>query len=277
MLRWSSLLPLLALAPLLVFQGGCRTRDYDGTRSAVPVTQQIGIDYRVEPGDTLSSIAAAYQISIKAIVDANQLTTNNLNPGRMLRLPGAVAKPVAPPEPEGPRSDWYVPRAKWAEEAIRVDRIDPMNVKPYRITVHHSADLGMSMLDAVACLREIEREHMAGAGKNALFACIGYHFIIGDDGTVYEGRPLKYQGAHATGTNNIGNIGVCLLGDFDKHAPSAAQQAKLIAVLDRLRADYGIRLSPETVFCHKDFKPTNCPGAYLEPLVRAYAEGRLRH
>lgn len=192
--------------------------------------------------------------------------------------PEAPPKPVvvkpAPPKLAAP--DWYVPRSAWAVEKVRVDRTTPMGVKPYRITVHHSDEIKMpdgtrETGDAVALLRFIEQSHVRGIGKNEPFACIGYHFIIAADGKVYEGRPLQFQGAHATGDNNIGNIGICLLGAFDDHAVPAVQKRRLIEVLDRLTQSYGIIPSDATIKCHKDFKPTACPGRYLEPIVRAYA------
>lgn len=42
---------------------------------------------------------------------------------------------------------------------------------------------------------------------------IGYSFLIGEDGNVYEGRGWNYVGAHAPGYNTQ-SIGICVLGDF---------------------------------------------------------------
>ena len=274
---------LLVLAALLA-AGGCSTRDYAGNRS---VATPPGIDYVVKPDDTLSRIASAYGIPVGAIVDANRLNSPELRPGQVLRLPGARA-PVAPtPPPPAPvvkqvePALWYVPRSRWANEPIRLDRVTPMGRKPYRITVHHSSEVSTAdgtreNGDPVKVLREIEQSHKLGRGKNEPFACIGYHFIIGADGRVYEGRPLAYQGAHATGDNNIGNIGICLLGDFDHHPVPRIQRERLVEVLDRLCAEHGIVASSTTILCHKDFKSTECPGRHLEPMVRAYAQGRPR-
>jgi len=196
----------------------------------------------------------------------------------------APVKPVAvAPAPTKPATlaapNWYVPRAAWATQKIHVERTTPMSVKPFRITVHHSADIRLpdgtrETGDAVALLRFVEDSHVRGIGKNEPFACIGYHFVIAANGKVYEGRPLQFQGAHATGDNNIGNIGICLLGDFDKHQVPAVQKQRLAEVLNRLCASYTITPSRTTVLCHKDFKSTACPGRYLEPLVRQFSTGR---
>ena len=278
-----SRLPLVLLIAFTLLAGvGCSTRDYAGNRGAPP---PAGLDYVVKPGDTLSRIAAAYGITVAAIVDANDLESAQTRVGQVLRLPGVTAPVLPPPAPvlvkKVEPAAWFVPRSKWADQPILLDRVTPMGRKPFRLTVHHSSSVTLSDGtredgDPVKVLREIEDSHKKGKGKNEPFACIGYHFIVGADGRVYEGRPLAYQGAHATGDNNIGNIGICLLGDFDRNPVSRLQRIRLIEVLDRLCAEYGIVSSATTVLCHKDFKSTDCPGRYLEPIVRAYAQGKPR-
>jgi LysM repeat protein len=270
---------LMLLAALAA--GGCRTRDYVGEREA---PQEPGIDYVVQRDDTLSRIAATYGITVDRIVAANRLGRSQLRQGQVLRLPGARA-PLPPPLPVAvkavERSTWFIPRSQWANEPIMTTRVTPMGRKPYRITVHHSSAVALpggirENGDAIQVLRFIEDSHKRGIGKNEPFACIGYHFVIAADGRIYEGRPLAYQGAHATGDNNIGNIGVCLLGDFDHDPVPRIQRDRLIELLDRLCAEHGIVASAKTVLCHKDFKSTDCPGRFLEPTVRAYARGRGR-
>jgi N-acetyl-anhydromuramyl-L-alanine amidase AmpD len=148
-------------------------------------------------------------------------------------------------------------------QPIDTSNIDPMT-RIYRLTVHHSGEEGDVIEDPIEALRHFERIHKQAKG----WACIGYHFVIARDGRVFEGRPLKYQGAHAVGDNNIGNIGVCLIGDFDKGPVPPAQKAALIDVLDRLTKQYGIEKSQ--IFGHREFKATDCPGRYLMAIVEQY-------
>ena len=49
---------------------------------------------------------------------------------------------------------------------------------------------------------------------NPRFSDIGYHFVIGVDGAVYEGRSLDYEGAHIE-KNNTGKIGIAITGNFE--------------------------------------------------------------
>lgn len=49
------------------------------------------------------------------------------------------------------------------------------------------------------------------------FSDVGYHFLIGQSGRIYEGRPLPVQGAHTLGLNKE-NIGIAFIGCYDDKA-----------------------------------------------------------
>jgi hypothetical protein len=176
----------------------------------------------------------------------------------------APERPAPAPKPTA-ETGWFQPRSAWAGQAIDTSNVEPME-PIYRITVHHSGDADDATGDPKNELRLFERAH-----KGKGWACIGYHFIIARDGTVYEGRPLKYQGAHATGDNNKGNVGVCLMGNFDNRPVPKAQMASLVATLARLRKQYGIPRSE--VEGHSHYKLTDCPGKYLRQFVTQYQRG----
>lgn len=42
---------------------------------------------------------------------------------------------------------------------------------------------------------------------------IGYNFVVGEDGNVYEGRGWGTHGAHSTSYNSK-SIGICIIGNF---------------------------------------------------------------
>ena len=174
-----------------------------------------------------------------------------------------VTPPAAPAASTAVDNSWYRPRSSWSAQQIDFSKIDPMQ-PIYRITVHHSGDAEDASGDAEMHLREVERYHKETKG----WACIGYHFVIARDGTVYEARPLKYQGAHATGDNNIGNIGICLLGNFDNRPIPSAQRKALEDAITRLRKQYHI--ANKDLYGHRDFKITDCPGPYVMAWMKAY-------
>jgi hypothetical protein len=63
--------------------------------------------------------------------------------------------------------------------------------------------------ECAAIARSYQNYHIDGRGWND----IGYNFLVGEDGNVYEGRGWEAVGAHAP-TYNTRSIGVCILGDF---------------------------------------------------------------
>src|SRR5262245_23478825 len=164
------------------------------------------------------------------------------------------------------------PRASWNPAPPVGAKLDPMG-RIYRITVHHSAMLFRDTSPATAAgqLRVIQKNHMQDQDRR--YGDIGYHFLIDPAGRVWEGRDLKWQGAHARLDNNKGNIGICVLGNFirgrDGQRPTATELRALEDLIHQLAQRYGI--GPDQTFCHSDFVKTECPGPYLEPEVTRIA------
>ena len=129
-------------------------------------------------------------------------------------------------------------------------------------------------------VRGFQRYHMVTNG----WCDIGYHFLIGRDGTIYEGRPLTQLGAHVGG-HNTGNIGIAFVGCFDRSCPSSmgsrtpsdAAIRSAGALIYRLSRVYGISVSSRTVLGHRQHsgQSTACPGQYLlDRLGRVRSLGR---
>jgi N-acetylmuramoyl-L-alanine amidase len=144
-----------------------------------------------------------------------------------------------------------------------------------RITVHHSAPpaalpLGAGQQVYTDEIRRLQRYHMEQVSPRC--GDIGYHFLIDPNGTIYEGRSLDWQGAHAGGTNNVNNIGVCMLGDFRSSTPSTAALASLQRLLDDLRAANRIPRDAVHIKGHMELKATECPGDVLMVWVKRYRQ-----
>jgi N-acetyl-anhydromuramyl-L-alanine amidase AmpD len=93
--------------------------------------------------------------------------------------------------------------------------------------------------------------------KNLDWPGIGYHFLVAEDGILYQGNELTTVSHHAAGMNTR-SMGICFLGNFNKVVPPPAQLkagAHLVAwLLQELDLDL------DTVKGHQEFMGTACPG-----------------
>ena len=159
---------------------------------------------------------------------------------------------------------WAKPRFLWARGAPERALLNPM-LPVTCVTIHHDGleDLiWTARPDAVA-----ERLERYRAGHRARgWADIGYHLIIDRGGVLWQGRSIRWQGAHVQ-HHNEGNIGVLVMGNFDLQSPTAAQLTTLRRVLVDLRATYGFPRG--RVYTHKEWEDaqTACPGRRLQPRV----------
>lgn len=170
-----------------------------------------------------------------------------------------------------------IARASWGAAPARPALMIKNSGGWKRITVHHSAEAEPAPLDgsvesSAAALRLIQRSHLKG--KTPPWGDIGYHYLIDPDGRVFQGRDLSWQGAHAKGENNVQNIGICLLGNFDEERPAQAALESLRKLLDSLRKTY--RIPRTEVHKHSEFRNTDCPGKLLTPWVDEYRRGTAR-
>ncbi len=202
--------------------------------------------------------------------DRNRARELALDPELRRRLEPAAAPAAGPTTadaPAGPLAQQR--RATWNPAPPVTSRLDPMG-RPWRVTVHHSALYfrDHSANTAGAQVRQIQREHMVDRG----YGDIGYHYLIDPAGRVWEGRDVRWQGAHARGEHNQGNIGICVLGNFVRGAggqfPSEAQARTLNRLLTQVMSRY--QIPPAELHTHRDFVKTECPGALLQALVDRY-------
>lgn len=108
--------------------------------------------------------------------------------------------------------------------------------------------------------REVTVEDVTGWHKARGFRTIGYHYLVGLDGTVHAGRPESEVGAHCLG-RNAGSIGVCYVGGLDaetrqpRDTRTPAQRRALRRLVDSLRRRY----PHATVHGHREFAAKACP------------------
>ncbi len=166
-------------------------------------------------------------------------------------------------------STTFLPRATWRADPAVPKRLTQHEGPWSRLTIHHSAEYagllrGKGASESASAIQSIQGYHMDEKG----YGDIAYHFLVDPSGRVFEGRSLAWQGAHAGGTNNVRNIGVCLLGDFDREAPTRASLDALARLVAQLRDTHGI--AANRVYGHGELKTTACPGRHLRTWLQRY-------
>ena len=175
----------------------------------------------------------------------------------------AVSRPVVRPPRFSP-----IGRSQWAKAGPVGKEINAMNGIS-RLTVHHEGWTPVWFTDYASTAKRMEHIRNSHV-KGRHWADIGYHYIIDRSGRVWEGRDLRYQGAHVS-KNNEHNVGVMLLGNFEKQRPSDAQLNSLRQTLQSLMHRYQVPVS--RVYTHQELQPTACPGRHLQPRIASMRSG----
>jgi hypothetical protein len=201
------------------------------------------------------------------------------------------AAAFAPPPSTRALGLTYRSRASWgADEALRHDRAGaelwpPVYSPAQAVTVHHTVTANDDP-DPAATIRALYHHHAVGLR----WGDIGYHFLVDQAGRLYEGRwsgadgipGHRADGQVATAghvlNHNSGNIGVALLGDFTRGAPTGAAKRTLTRTLAALARFHGLDplrtvhyVNPANhaakdvaaVSGHRDWLATACPGGAL--------------
>lgn len=135
---------------------------------------------------------------------------------------------------------------------FRTSLLTPRNTSSIiMIILHHRAGDG-----------DIESIHQQHLNKG--WAGIGYHYYIRKDGTIHQGRPIEYVGAHCP-NNNSKSIGICLEGDFRKVQPTEEQLQSCKELVQALRTNIP---SIKRVLNHNDLYATACPVVNLKELIK---------
>ena len=218
------------------------------------------------------------------------------------RIAEAKPKPAAPlfTQIAAPA---IVTRAQWgANESIRDPHV--MGWAPFRkIVIHHTASPN-GVKDPAATVRFGYELHVVGRG----FTDIGYNFLIGPDGEIFEGRRARAYGKNELHTGedpvgnaiigghtkglNAGSCGIAMIGNFMKTTPSKAALDSLIHLsaweaqrhqIDPVGSDKYVSTDSQSMVFHniaghRDIGATLCPGNRMEaglPWLRKQVADRI--
>lgn len=145
---------------------------------------------------------------------------------------------------------------------------------PLKIVLHHSWQPAQAQYKGAATIRGIQNYHMDD--PNTGWADIGYHFLIGPDGVIYQGRPENALGAHCPPNTNM--VGICMIGNYDPGADpvNAKMEASLVSLLSWLSSTY--KIDPRTQYYgHRNFSSKTCPGDGVYNRMSYYREEVLKN
>ncbi len=131
------------------------------------------------------------------------------------------------------------------------------------IVIHH-AGMSVDRDMTVQSIHDLHRNVNRWSG-------IGYHFVIHKDGIIEHGRPIDVVGAHAL-SNNEFTLGICLTGNYELGNPPQEQLYSAVQLISALCNEYNFEANDMTIFGHRDFGGTSCPGKNLYKLLPGIIE-----
>ncbi|KAG6458852.1 peptidoglycan recognition protein [Manduca sexta] len=105
---------------------------------------------------------------------------------------------------------------------------------------------------------------------NFNFPDIGYSFMVGGDGKVYEGVGWLHVGAHTYGYNRK-SIGIAFIGNYNNDTPTS-QQLEAVKQLLKCGVEQGHLTANFHVIGHKQVLATESPGRKLYNEIRRWPQ-----
>ncbi|XP_053394885.1 peptidoglycan recognition protein 1-like [Mercenaria mercenaria] len=160
-----------------------------------------------------------------------------------------------------------IDRSVWHARAPK-DTTRMKNIPKYVLIHHGGTPPGCtSQKECEKVIKSYQKTHMVDEGWDD----IAYHFLVGEDGNVYEGRGWGVNGAHSGSTYyNLNSLGICVIGDFRNTVPNLKAQKKVKQLIscavseNRLKSNYKLG-------GHRDVnKNTTCPGQSFYDLIKTW-------
>ncbi|CAL9700441.1 unnamed protein product [Knipowitschia caucasica] len=154
-----------------------------------------------------------------------------------------------------------IPRCQWGAKPHNGTPL-PLSLPLDHLFVHHTYTPSAPCLTFSDCARDMramQRFHQDERG----WRDIGYSFVVGSDGYVYEGAGWNTVGTHTRGQNSIG-YGVSFIGNYTALLPSRHSMDLLRHQLVQCAVGGGRLVSNFTLKGHRQMvNYTTCPGDAL--------------
>ncbi|KAF6293434.1 peptidoglycan recognition protein 4 [Rhinolophus ferrumequinum] len=159
-----------------------------------------------------------------------------------------------------------VPRAAWE---ARETQCPTMTLPAKYVIVIHTAERTCTTSDE--CRPRVQT--MQSRFLDRFGACdIGYNFLVGQDGAIYEGVGWNVQGSHTPGYNDIA-LGLAFMGTFSEKPPNAAALEAAQALI-QCAVDKGYLTPNYLLVGHSDVSNTLSPGKALYNVISTWPHFR---
>ncbi|XP_056609265.1 peptidoglycan recognition protein 6 [Triplophysa dalaica] len=138
---------------------------------------------------------------------------------------------------------------------------------PY-LFIHHTYEPSKPCTTFEQCasdMRSMQKFHQQTNGWDD----IGYSFVAGSDGNLYEGRGWNWVGAHTKGYNSKG-YGVSFIGDFTSSLPGKSAIDMVRYDFTKCAVDAGGLSSSYSLYGHRQATSTDCPGNTLYQEIQSW-------
>ncbi|XP_078285661.1 N-acetylmuramoyl-L-alanine amidase-like [Rhinoraja longicauda] len=153
-----------------------------------------------------------------------------------------------------------IPRCMWGARPFKGEPVQL--ALPLRfIYIHHTYQPSQpctNFPDCAANMRSIQNFHQ----DDRQWSDIGYNFLVGSDGYMYEGRGWQWLGAHTKGQNSKG-YGVGFIGNYSSELPERRALELVRDSFTRCAVAGGKITSHYSIQGHRQHRDTSCPGNAL--------------
>ncbi|XP_061934990.1 peptidoglycan recognition protein-like [Apis cerana] len=158
-----------------------------------------------------------------------------------------------------------IKRDQWTN--IKAKNINYLIIPIPYVIIHHTVSSECNSKDTcISNIENIRSYHM----DTKEWHDIGYSFLIGGDGNIYEGCGWNHEGAHTYGYNKK-SISIAFIGNFQKKSPSN----KMLNAAHKLilcGKSQGILREDVRVIGGKQVTATESPGFELYKQIQSWPE-----
>ncbi|NWR82074.1 PGRP2 amidase, partial [Centropus unirufus] len=229
----------------------------NGTEKGRPPSSYRRREFRALVGLEKLKEEVVAMLEVLRVLPATQELLEDVGPEEVVAIAHQAAREFMEVYVDCPA---IVPRCMWGARPYR-GTPNLLTLPLDTIFIHHTFQPSVPCRNFSTCsraMRSMQRFHQETRGWDD----IGYSFVVGSDGYVYQGRGWHWVGAHTKGHNTRG-YGVGYVGDFSTTLPDPDTIALVRDELLPCAVRTGRLHHNFTLRGHRQMGRTDCPGNAL--------------